>query len=273
MTIVVTWYRERFDALWCAADSRISSGAGTATDSGPKILRVPVVTYLQRDGRDWSPYDEFGLGFAYAGNTLTAVSTYALASACTQTLVKGSEDFGPPSVRAIAELFRTIAEHYMREISARLVGSSVPTQTYLFQAHIFGYCRSSASYRAFVIFPDLKQNELKIHLQELHLLPGRFYPLGSGVEKFVEIASELDRNGKGGVVPSLREMLRRQSRPDVGGYFQLGTTDRSGFQLLPVLNIGGEWDRHVTFLGVSVTDIGPVDGHNIGYQAFSPDVD
>jgi hypothetical protein len=87
MTVVVAWYRKQTWEIWCAADSRISFEGAIATDSGPKILPIPVVTYQsETDPPNWTPYNQFNLGFANAGSILSAVSTHALASACTQNL-------------------------------------------------------------------------------------------------------------------------------------------------------------------------------------------
>ena len=280
MTVVVTWYRKKLDEVWCASDSRITSGLVVATDSGPKILPIPILTHESVDGGPpWKPCEQFTLGFAYAGSTLSAVSTHALGSACTQTLARNKPDTPPPTVRGVADLFRKVAEHYIRDISSRMVGSQVDLTLYLFYAHIFGFCRVSKQYKLFLLQPELSTNSFSMKLMELDLQmssPGdgvQVYPLGSGAEKIVGIMEELTKAGKvTGPVPALYEMLKRNTAPDVGGYFQCGVANRSGFTLRPIINIGGSLDRHVTFLGFSISEAGDLDDHHIGYAAFRPDL-
>jgi len=105
--------------------------------------------------------------------------------------------------------------------------------------------------------------------------PNIFHPMGSGADAFVELSRELDKTHKNaGVVVILREMLKREQVPTVGGHFQIGVAHRGGFHLRPILNLGeGPLNRTVTFLGWNVDSIGPLDGYRIGYQAISPDVD
>lgn len=238
------------------------------TDSGPKILPIPVVTHQAVNGSSWAPYEQFSLGFAYAGDTLSAVSTHALASACTQNLACNKPGIPPPSVECIAELFRKVGEHYLTDTSTRLGGEDCS-----FAAHVFGFCRTTNRYRAFVIYPESQAGQFSMKAGELDLTEGMVYPFGSGKETLIAIDQELIRAGKtSGMIPALREMLRRDTTPSVGGYFQCGIGSRSGFDLCPILNIGGPQDRHVTFLGFSVSEVGDLEGHNIGYHAFSPDV-
>jgi hypothetical protein len=274
MTVLVTWYRKKFDQVWCMADTRISGRDGIATDGGPKILPIPITTHLNVSGSGWAPHQQFSLGFAYAGSTLSAVSTHALASACTQSLACSKPDIGPPSVKSVAELFRKVGQHYVRDISSHMVGSQVKLTEYFFRAHIFGFCRASNRYRAFSILPELLP-EVSMTLEELDLADGmKIYPLGSGAQALIQIIeTSMRARTYEGPIPALREMLRQETMPDVGGYFQCGTADRSGFSLRPILNTNAPQDRHVTFLGFSVNDIGELDGHSIGYIAIAPDLD
>jgi hypothetical protein len=125
-----------------------------------------------------------------------------------------------------------------------------------------------------MIFPEAVGGQPSMKTGELNLAEGVVYPFGSGRERLVQIDQELAKEGKTpGMIPALREMLRRDTVPSVGGYFQCGIASRTGFSLCPILNIGGPQDRHVTFLGFSVSDAGDLGGYNIGYRAFSADVD
>ncbi len=274
MTVVATWYREKFGEVWCVSDTRISSGSTTATDSGPKMLPIPVATFRQVAGANWFPHEQFTIGFAFAGSTLAALSAHALVSACTQNLARNRENVKSPSVRGIAEMVRRVGEHYVRDISSRMVGTQSDPTVYAFQAHVFGHCRAEHRYVGFLIYPEFSPAAFSMKCHELRLEAGHVWPMGTGAEKLIEIMTELDRASlPSGVIIALREMLKRDATPGVGGYFQCGIARPDGFRLYPILNFGGALDRHVTFLGFSTSSLGEFEGHHIGFQMFSPDMD
>lgn len=275
MTIAVLWYRKKFDALWCASDSRISSGDLTATDSGPKILPVPVVCYTTPKG---TPYYKrkhtCSFGFAYAGSTLSAISTHALVTACTQNLAANDDISSPPRLETIAELFRTVGEHYIIDISSRATGSTNFT-AYFFEAFIFGFCPVKMAYQGFAIAPNINGQKFRMIKAEMRIVPNFFHPMGSGANTFVDLSRELDKTHKNpGVIVTLREMLKRELVHTVGGHFQIGIANKAGFKLMPILNLcEGPLNRTVTFLGWNVDSHGLMDGYRIGYQTISPDDD
>lgn len=275
MTIVVLWYREKYDQLWCAADSRISTKGATTTDSGPKVLPVPVACRIPIAEAEFAPLHTLSFGFAFAGSTLSAISTHALATACTQNLAAKTADQSPPSLAAVANLFRCVGEHYVKDMSSRMAGNSANVSQYFFEAVIFGFCPVKKAFQGFAIAPNLTGPEFQMVIGELVIRPKYFHPMGSGAERFVELSRKLDQTHKNpGVITTLREMLATEEQPDVGGHFQIGIARRQGFELWPILNLApGLMNRTVTFLGWDVDAIGLLDGYRIGYQAFSPDVD
>jgi hypothetical protein len=102
MTLAAVWLHApgRIHAI---ADTRISAGAGNVyTDHGPKILPLTVV--CRKPGPsgfiDQEVYRrEFG--FAFAGSTLTALSSHALANILCGNL-GGAEGATPPTLDEIA---------------------------------------------------------------------------------------------------------------------------------------------------------------------------
>lgn len=273
MTIVVLWYREKFDELWCAADSRISNTGATATDSGAKIFPVPINCHRQTEQGVWKEYASHKIGFAFAGSSLSALNTLALASACTQALssAHGAEEL--PSVEAVADLFRNVAEFYMRDISSRMVGTSTKLTHYFFDSFIFGFCPKERSYKAFALIPALPPDgSFCIHKAHVSVKPLTYTPMGSGADRFVDLSEELAKTfSEPGVVPTLNEMLKRESQPDVGGYFQLGIAGRSGFDLVPIIE-GTRGERRLHFLGRDVNALGAIDGFTVGFKACAPDL-
>lgn len=274
MTIAVLWYRESLDELWCASDSRLSAGDRTMSDSGPKILPVPIVCHKQETAGRYVRTHTHSFGFAFSGSTLSAISTHALVTACTQNFATAKDIENPPRLESIAELFRVVAEHYIREMSGRDTGSLNPT-AYFFDAFLFGYCPVAREYQGFGMAPNITGPELKMLKSTMRIQPHIFHPIGSGAKAFVELSRELDRTHKNpGVIVTLREMLKRERVQTVGGHFQIGIAHRAGFDLQPILNLAeGPLNRKLTFLGWDVDSIGEVDSYRIGYRAISPDVD
>ena len=88
MTICVLAFDARQQQFRCLADTRIKVGAATATDSGAKILPVPVAAYSLCGNERFTKSVDHAFGVAFAGSTLAAINTHALATACSQSLTK-----------------------------------------------------------------------------------------------------------------------------------------------------------------------------------------
>ena len=272
MTIVVLWYRKKLGQVWCAADSRLTSGLVTLTDSGAKVLPVPVVCRHQESGPNYAVHAHFTLGFAFAGSSLTALNTHAIASACTQNLAATLGYVKPPSIEAIASLFRCVAEHTIKDAAGRLSNGELAGPKYFFEAMIFGYCRVTKAFKAFALAPNTTSGAFQMVKAEMILADHYYHPMGSAADAFVQLDRELSASGgETGVMITLAELLKRQDRADVGGHFQIGIADRKGFELRPILNtLPGPLNRTITFLGMNTTAIEKVDGYSVGYYAIAP---
>lgn len=274
MTIVVLWYRKKFGQLWCVSDSRLTSGPATLTDNGAKILPIPVACRHQELGARYVMHSHFTLGFAFAGSSLTALNTHAIGSACTQNLASARGVLKPPSVESIAALFKSVAEHTVRDAAARLPSVETAALRYFFEAMIFGYCRVTKAFKAFAIAPNKTDGSFGMVQAELILADHNYHPMGSAAQDFVHLSGELEtKGGDTGVMITLAEMLKREERTDIGGHFQIGIADKKGFELRPVLNtLPGPLNRRITFLGMDATALGKIEGYSVGYAAVAPNM-
>lgn len=272
MTVVALWYSGHTKKLMCAADSRISRGKGDklvkTTDSGPKIFPLPVVCHREQTSpMAWPVSRSYTFGFAYAGTALPALTTFGLASACTQNLCAHPDRSRPVSVESVANLFKAVADRYIREMSEPL-GVGAEITSFFFTGLIFGFCPVRGEYAAYQIKPTLEP-ELDVKVTRLPLGPGQLHVIGSGTSEFLT-DSEKRKQEKEFYDPieTLKTMLGEEWRKDVGGHIQYGECREGHFRILPVLkpNDGDPAKWPVGFLGWDVADV-KVSGYNIGYNS------
>ncbi|MGT0246691.1 hypothetical protein [Burkholderia pyrrocinia] len=274
MTIVALWYSNQHDTLHCAADTRISRGSAVATDSGPKVLPVPVVCH-EETGVVGFPVitKRLNYGFAYCGATLGAISAYSLATACTQNL-SAVAGFGKDvSVEAVAKLFTTVANHYLEDVAMRL-GLDSDISAANFELVVFGYCAVKKDFKAYHIKPAITDGLYRMASEELVVTKEFIFVMGSGAMDFTQIHQEQHEEKKKRISPfeTLKELLKRESRKDVGGAIQFGMAGKAGFRIVPILDpIGDPSDWKVTFVGWDSTTAGDVDGYQIGYYGVTID--
>jgi hypothetical protein len=211
----------------------------------------------------------YTFGFAYAGSTLSALATHALASACTQNLTGEVNAKSPVSLEQVAGLFRAVSEHCTRDAASR-VGQLDKPSDYFFEAFIFGYCPVEKKFGGFGIAPNMTTGQFQMVMATLVIAPGRYHPMGSGAEDLHAIMTK-QQPDKAGVIYALREMINTEVRRDVGGHFQIGVAHSKGFDLHPILTADASGGR-VTFLGWDVDSVQQVGGYRIGYQAINPDI-
>jgi hypothetical protein len=198
------------------------------------------------------------------------MSTHSIASTCTQNLLykKGSEL--PVSIESIAELYKAVAQNQVVEMSSR-IGALDNLQTYLFDCLIFGYCPRYESYKAYYLKQSVGAAGFQIEIVEFITAPGNYLPIGSGEKGFVRLMHELRGHPEAGVLTTLKEMVGGEMQADVGGYLQIGCSDKQGFKIMPIMNTGDEPGKaFISFLGMDATSDVVVDGFTIGYSAIKP---
>jgi hypothetical protein len=278
MTLVVAWYREKFGQLWVAADTRISGEPGVLTDHGPKIFQIPVVcrktnsSAAERRTGEMSRLYRTNYGLAFAGSTLSALGTHALASACCQNLA-ANKKIDPPSVEDVANLYRKLGEIQIREMCSRIGPAEWPSR--FFKAYIFGHCLKARKPEIFALHPRLVDNKFDVAVERIIAVPNMYYPMGSGTNLFVEMHKrESALRPDTGVFQVLQKMVRTEVEPTVGGHTQVAVVTKFGVELRPVLILGDKpHSGHTTFLGVAADLLGGVGGFQIGYFAVGPDLE
>jgi hypothetical protein len=162
MTLVAVW-RHAPGRIHAIADTRISGiGDSVFTDHGPKILPLTMVCRVPGPSHfiDKEVFRaEFG--FAYAGSTLSALSTHALANILCSNL--GGLPAPVPSLDQIAYAVGTIAYRYMKEIGETGGEKSV------FRPIIFGHCPQTRESLAFEFQPRFDQGAFTLNI-ERHVL-------------------------------------------------------------------------------------------------------
>jgi hypothetical protein len=159
MTLAAIWKVE--EQVYAVADTRISRSPGNVlSEHGPKLLPIGLVCRQPGPSGFFDrPAYSTTFGYAYAGATLPALATHALANTLCQNLA-GPSGAEPPTLDEVAGGIREIAERYMREMGA-LSGASA-----LFSAIVFGFCVRLNRFRAFHIAPVLNAASFRADLNE-----------------------------------------------------------------------------------------------------------
>ena len=257
MTLILAWRTDQ--GLCVLADTRISGGGQVQTDAGPKILLAPVVLNHWVDGQletDKTPLPT--LGFAFAGSTLSAQSTHAVAVTCLQNLVAR----GPgerPSVGDVAAFYARCGAQVVNE---RRSHQAVSGQE--FAAVIFGRSAVGGACEIFevAIRIDPAGNAVGEHEEIILDHASPLYLLGSGQRAGLALVNEVVARGER-VQPGeiLRRLMADPDLSDVGGHLQLALSARDGVALRPILRGGASVSFKV--LGLDLGALGSV-------GAFSP---
>ena len=241
-------------AVTLLADTRISGQLGALTDTGPKVLTVPVL--VSHGSEAPLPPVRATFGFACAGSTLAAMSTYALVSTCLQSLVT-PETPRAPSVASVADLFRRIGQRYAREVASP------------FDCFVVGPGEDGGEPRAFSNMSRIEDGVLVVVSSELDQSRRGLWALGSGAIPYMRFAQE-ERPWRT-IVESVQAFISANVDPKVGGHLQAGTCDADGFAPMMTLQLDRE-AMSVTsaFLGVGEDELGLIDGLDLGVNALGP---
>jgi hypothetical protein len=268
MTLVAVWkVKER---VYAAADTRIKGALGVLSEHGPKLL--PLIVSCKEPGGDGfftKQSHHTTLGYAYAGATLPALSTHALANTLLQNLV-GQAGSPPPAMDSVANSVAGIAKRYIREI-----GEASGVNAF-FSAVIFGWCLSLNRLRAFQLTPSIVGNQVEVtaiehnlckansHIiigskpellrQQIEKMRPSFYP-GTAAE--LEILREIDLPRR-----ALQSLIAQAVDPTIGGLLQTGWATKNGFEptshMVPHLPPVPGKTAALTVLGFDMDDFGHI---------------
>ncbi|MDB5470046.1 MAG: hypothetical protein JWR84_1606 [Caulobacter sp.] len=251
MTLVVCHYPDDGeDQIQVWADTRISGPVGTLTDHGPKLFQIPISvrSLTKKLSSARALY-----GFAYAGSSLAAISTHAVALSCLGSLsAKGTAR--APSVWDVAGLYQRLLQRFCREIAT---GADF---------YVFGFCARSNRYRIIRGFSNVEAGlGLTVSLLEMDLERGRFWAMGSGDQRFAKFVEER----RGSVGDKIQAFVATEVDPSVGGYVQSACCDRFGVSLPLVAVPTGPKTMGTSFVGIDTTEIGAVGDLDVGRVAIS----
>ncbi|WP_010455901.1 hypothetical protein [Pseudomonas mandelii] len=262
MTVAVVWFNEAQRQIWCAADSRLSKGAGVLMDGGVKVFEVPVVCRKEAGEFNWVVTGDYSFGFVFSGSSISALSTHAIVVAMSKNLVERQGEESSICLEDIAKLFQFVGERQIKEIGERLGATEHPSSC-LFDCVVFGICPKKRALLAFEVKTSIAEgvmSEIIVH----EVGPGFCLAIGSGAETF---NSMMKAGGKR--VPPLTvltKMLSEEVRPDVGGYLQAGVVGEGGFRVCPIIEKNSENTLVASFLGIEAESV-PIKGYVIGYLA------
>lgn len=241
MTLAAIW--RVGERVYAAADTRIVRERGNVhTEHGPKLLPIMIACRQPGPDGEFSTINyRANVGYAYAGATLPALATHALANILFQKLV-GAPEAPPPSIEHLASAVAGIAYRYMLEVG-QLSGPYA-----LFSAIIFGFCPRAGRFRAFRLNPTLEQQALQVVVHEHDLYaedtlivigsnpdllrdrvrrdrPGYFSEETQN-QRFADLR-EIDLPKR-----SLEALIREGADDSVGGAVQSGWLTRHGFEVV-----------------------------------------
>jgi hypothetical protein len=242
-------------SISAAADTRVSDDVSTITDAGPKLFQIPVAAIPF--GMSPPPPQQFGdVGFAFAGNTLSAQSTAIMAATCLQNL-SGPEPLQAPSLSDIAGFVCRCAEAVVRPREF-----SRPRAKSRFEAALFGYCRKQGRMEVYLLEFATNDEGLAVATATEFDLSTQVLALGNGVGRVQELIDELVAAKAIPVHPTslIAKVIDDPSQPGVGGSLQFAIANENGVRLVPAARWIGADELEFTVLGYSVRHLGSVGG-------------
>jgi len=268
MTLAAVWFDS--DRIYAVADTRIIREPGNVhTDHGPKLLSVSIVC---KQPGPAGFFDQIAyrttIGFTYAGSTLSALCTHALANTLFQNLI-GNPGSPPPQLAEIVGAIRGMAHHYMQEVG-ELSGPQA-----MFDAILFGFCGATNGFKAFTLKPTISEGLLQVIVTEEDICaPGALLVIGDQPERLLTRVAELRADAHPEVAAdaprrALRAIISEGANPGVGGAVQYGWVTRQGFEpiadgvpISPPLPSGRNLASQV--LGFDILDLPPLGSYVVG---------
>jgi hypothetical protein len=278
MTLAAVW--KVGERVYAIADTRISRGPGNVlTEHGPKILPVTLICKQPGQSGDFDSVTYVTtFGFVYAGASLSALSTHALANTLCQNL-SGMEGTPPPLLREVADATAKIAFRYMHEIG-ELAGSGS-----LFSAIIFGFCIRLGRFVAYEITPRLMSGRLVADVEEHDLYnPYTMVVIGNNPvllhERVHKERPHLYADPENPLTPqmlnlreidlpkrALSDLIAEDADKTVGGSIQEAWVTRAGFQpvakVMPITPApGARRNMTMTVLGFDMFEFDAVGSYS-----------
>jgi hypothetical protein len=203
------------------------------TDHGPKLLPL-TISCKQHGASDFFDKEVYrtSVGYAYAGATLPALSTHALANTVFQNL-GGAPGVPIPGLQEIALATADVAVRYMRDVS-QLAGSNG-----LFSAIIFGFCSQTNRYMAFEIMPTVESGFVQAVVSNEDLQSeDALVIIGTNPERLREKVNSMKGPDMHPVVranlprQALAALIDEEADGLVGGAIQYGWVTPQGFELV-----------------------------------------
>jgi len=278
VTIIAVWYEKYDDLLWSVADTRLSSpgdhGHIITTDRGAKLFALPVVCsdYPDDGSVERTPYFSSTNGFAFAGDVVSAITTYATASTLLQELTSSGARV-PPTLNDVGQLVRRVAERVSQDVLASSNGRRA------FEAAIFGFCPGVQRFEIYRLHPKFEGMNFEMALTKVVATPDgeMILILGTGRERLEQRIAQMRQRGSDSHGRRIRfpkcaiEMMVAEDLGDVGGSVSIGMAKRSGFQALFSVRRGPDARvLHTQFNGIDLSeDVGMVGPCFIGMTGIA----
>lgn len=278
VTAVAIWHEPTHTALWAVADTRISisteHGAVVRTDFASKLFSLPVVcaksSYLTDQMKEMRSSHTYG--FAFAGDAVPALMTFATASTFLANLVS-DKDAPPPSLREISEFVRKLGARFGLETAGSRNRDKIDLEI-----AVFGWCPVSKAFAIYSLTAKNSSDRNDLTLAEkFPIASDQITTLGSGgtslleeVERLRQKHSGHDRSSTMYPKLALQNLVRSNTRSDIGGSISIATVNRREFILLREIRppTDGELVATVPYNGIEPEiEFGPIGAYQIGIPA------
>lgn len=278
MTSVVCWLNNDvwYPGIWAVSDSRVSSEAGSMTDSLPKLFAIPINIY---DGEGattrQNPKRILNIGFGFAGSTLIGTSVKDILTLCLDNLSETTyyDENGItniplseriPTLEEVALLAQKIAEKYLLN-----VGFCHP-QNARCEIVVFGYCARNGSNRAFLL-KNSPEAPSYISIEEKTISEGTYIVLGDKKEEVLAMIEAKNQKcfsepyyEERGPIVALQQIIRNSSAPTIGGYVQVCVTTKFTAR---TMYLSDDPNRICSLLGFDLhTDFGQLGGFSFDFS-------
>lgn len=279
MTSIICWNNKNEDwypGLWAVADSKVSSDAGTMTDSLQKLFVLPVNIYHgeAKVTREHS-HKVLSICYGFAGSTLIGTSVKDILALCLDNLTEinyysESGDISKPieeripSIEEIAKLTQKIAQKYLIAM-----GAYHPSNARC-EIVIFGFCKKHNDSKIYVL-KNSPEQPAKISFEEKNISGGEYVILGDRKE---DVRKEIERKNttcakekywKGRTpIIALQQIIKNSSLATIGGHTQICIANRFVSRTMYISDFTGE---KLLILGFDMfSDLGNLGGFSISFN-------